>query len=99
MFAATLPLRVIPNEQGVWGCTYANATNFLAFANVDDGSCSYEGCMDLDANNYQLFATVDDGSCIFDSLDPACPGDVDGDGTVGTGDLLALLSSFGLICQ
>ena len=88
-----------PNVQGIAGCTYPNATNFLVYATVDNGSCTYEGCMDPEANNYQIFALTDDGSCVFEPCSAECPSDLDGDGAVGTGDLLALLGTFGAICN
>jgi len=54
------------NSSLVEGCTDTIATNFLATATVDDGSCEYaevEGCMDSTATNYNPEATVDDESC------------------------------------
>ena len=50
------------------GCMDTIATNFLATATVDDGSCAYadiEGCMDTLAINYNPEATIDDGSCEY----------------------------------
>ena len=44
--------------------------------------------------------TFDDGSCVYD--DPtggSCLMDGDGDGTIGVGDLLTLLTMFGTTCQ
>ena len=98
-FSATYPMNITPNVQGIAGCTYPNATNFLVYATVDNGSCTYEGCMDPEANNYQIFALTDDGSCVFEPCSAECPSDLDGDGAVGTGDLLALLGTFGAICN
>ena len=57
-----------PNTTVVEGCTDTIATNFLATATVDDGSCEYaavEGCTDNLAINYNLEATIDDGSCEY----------------------------------
>ena len=90
---------VVPNPNPIPGCTYGNAANYLVYANQDDGTCEFEGCMEPTADNYQVLATVDDGSCEFEDCVSTCPGDLDGDGTVGTPDLLALLSSFGLSCE
>ena len=98
-FSATYPMNITPNVQGIAGCTYPNATNFLVYATVDNGSCTYEGCMDPEANNYQVFALTDDGSCVYEPCSVECPSDLDEDGAVGTGDLLALLGSFGTICN
>ena len=98
-YTGTYPLRVTPNAQGIPGCTYANATNYTAFATVDDGSCSYSGCTDPEASNYQVYALTEDGSCVFGPFGSDCPGDMDNDGAIGTGDLLGLLGSFGLTCQ
>lgn len=90
---------IVANPNGIAGCTYVNATNFQPFATLDDGSCEYHGCTNSEAQNFQLFATVDDGSCVFEPCENPCPGDVDGDGAVGTPDLLSLLASFGFECE
>ena len=92
-------IEIVPNPNPIPGCTYGNAANYLVYANQDDGTCEFEGCMEPAADNYQVLATVDDGSCEFEDCVSTCPGDLDGDGTVGTPDLLALLSSFGLSCE
>ena len=90
---------IVANPNGIAGCTYVNATNFQPFAKLDDGSCEYHGCTNSEAQNFQLFATVDDGSCVLEPCESTCPGDVDGDGVVGTPDLLSLLASFGFECE
>ena len=79
---------------GLSGCTYAFAVNYNPFATLDDGSCFLAGCLDPNAVNYNPDAAVDDGSCAVD-----CAQDVDGDGLVGTSDLLTLLSAWGAICD
>lgn len=99
VFTRSLPMMIEPNIQGIVGCTYPNATNYLPFATIESGTCSFEGCMDPEGINYQLFAMTDDGSCEYDSCNADCPADVDNDGSVGTGDLLFLLASFGLVCE
>ena len=81
------------------GCTYPLASNYDAFATVEDGSCQYVGCTNATAVNYNPYANVEDGSCDYETTTSGCPTDVDGDGSVGTGDLLSLLSSFGLVCE
>ena len=98
-FPLSVVLEVIANPEGILGCTYSNASNYLPYATIDDGSCGFAGCTSPQANNYQMSATEDDGSCEFEDCVSTCPGDLDGDGTVGTPDLLALLSSFGLSCE
>lgn len=45
------------------GCTDATAFNYLASADVDDGSCRYIGCTNEDADNFNPEANFDDGSC------------------------------------
>ena len=56
-----------------------------------------EGCTYESASNYNDQAVFDDGSCEF-ALS-SCAGDLDGDGSVATSDLLAFLSQFGSICD
>ena len=66
----------------------------------DDGICNVDeinGCTYPDADNFNAEATEDDGTCTFPQGPPAsdgCP-DIDGDGVVAIGDLLALLGQFG----
>ena len=55
---------------GIEGCTDANAINFDANANLDNGSCDYLGCIDPLACNYDPAATMDDGTCT--NLCPGC---------------------------
>jgi hypothetical protein len=50
-----------------------------------------------DAANYDAAAISDDGSCTFDIANP-CPADLNGDGSITTGDLLIFLGAFGTIC-
>ena len=81
------------------GCTYGDACNFNPSANMDDGSCEWascevHGCTYQGAMNFSSEATVDDGSCEFTS----CASDMDGDGAVGTNDLLMFLTDFGSTC-
>jgi hypothetical protein len=97
-YTATFAVEIMPNSEGILGCTYALATNFLPYATVDNGTCVFAGCTNPLASNYQLFATEDDGSCNLEPCTTDCPADLDGDGATGTGDLLLMLSSFGVIC-
>ena len=55
------------------------------------------GCSYPDASNYDAAAVSDDGSCTFDIANP-CPADLNGDGSITTGDLLIFLGAFGTIC-
>ena len=88
------------NPDTIAGCMYALATNYLAYATVDDGSCTFHGCTDSTAGNFNPFANVEDGSC-NDDCEPAvnCASDNNGDGVVNVSDLLILLGEFGLNCQ
>jgi hypothetical protein len=97
-YSSHFVLTVVPNASGIMGCTYPNATNFLIYATVDDGSCSYGGCMDPEADNFQVYALTEDGSCLYGECNAVCPSDLDGDGAIGTGDLLMVLASFGMVC-
>ena len=81
------------------GCTDEAANNYSAFAVDDDGSCEYDvlGCTYAEADNYNAVATVDDGSCELVAEDD-CPFDVDGNGSVGSGDLLEFLAAYSYPC-
>ena len=85
------------------GCTDPAFVEFDPYVGYDDGSCStlvVEGCRYENATNYNELANTDDGSCQFDDSGNGsdCPGDLDGDGTVATSDLLEFLSFFGSTC-
>ena len=95
-------LEVAENPNPILGCTYANAVNFLNYANDDDGSCLFAGCTDSTAANFNPIATIDDGSCgeACDSAgDSTCQADNDGDGVITVSDLLILLGEFGATCE
>ena len=81
------------------GCTDESASNYCPLALDDDGSCMYDvlGCTYLEASNYNAEATVDDGSCELVAED-SCPFDVDGNGLVGSGDLLEFLAAYSYPC-
>jgi|GEM_PF-749469 len=98
-YASTVPMLIEPNVSGIVGCMYPNATNYMSYATIESGTCSFEGCMDPEANNFQIFATSDDGSCLFEPCESSCLGDLNSDGAVGTPDLLTLLSTFGIECN
>ena len=99
VWSLTAQMVVSDNPNDIQGCTYSNASNFSAIASLDDGSCVFEGCMNMEATNFNPLANVENGSCVFEPCNAACQQDLDGDGAIGTGDLLSLLSSFGLICE
>ena len=94
-----LTLVVCGAQSDVEGCTYAGAQNYNAVASVDDGSCLYVGCTDSEALNYNPLFSVEDGSCLYGDLGPECVGDIDLNGSVGTGDLLLLLTKFATPCD
>ena len=95
-------LEIAENPNPIPGCTYANAVNFLSYANDDDGSCLFAGCTDSSAANFNPIATIDDGSCgeaCEPSGDSTCQADNDGDGVITVTDLLILLGEFGATCE
>lgn len=57
------------------------------------------GCTYMSALNFNPIASTDDGSCLFESAPPSCSADLDGDGQVGTPDLLSFLSQYGAACN
>lgn len=57
-----------------------------------------EGCSDPEACNYDDNVNLDDGSCLYGS-DCTCPGDLNGDGIVGSSDLLVFLSFYAEPCE
>jgi hypothetical protein len=83
------------------GCTDPLFAEYDPFAGSDNGSCgtaAIAGCTYDDADNYSAVASYDDGSCEFSGGGNDCVGDLDGDGTVATSDLLSFLSFFGGNC-
>ena len=72
------------------GDQYAGASLVISEAQIviEIGGCTYDF-----ACNYNPQAAFDDGSCEVTSC--ALQGDLDGDGTVATSDLLAFLGFFG----
>ena len=83
------------------GCTYPGADNYDAVYTVEDGSCVFSGCTDASAENYVAFANNDNGSCIFEPCtgESACPFDSNGDGEIGSADLLDFLVAYGAACS
>ena len=83
----------------ITGCVSSEAFNYEPAATQDDGSCLFVGCTYPDAINFDSGASIDDQTCLFEVMDLiACP-DLNGNGIVGTGDLLLFLSAFGLSCS
>ena len=89
-------------EIGFVGCMISCACNYDASSNIaDDAQCVFDGCDGCtyaDASNYDESAVADNGSCVFDIAN-ACPADLNGDGSITTGDLLIFLGAFGTICE
>jgi len=56
------------------------------------------GCTYPEAMNFDSLATVDDGSCDYYGAFNPCPSDLDGNGIVGSPDLLLFLSAYGDVC-
>ena len=89
-------------DQCVVGCDISCACNYDPAANISDvDQCVFEGCDGCtypDASNYDESAVADNGTCEFDIANP-CPADLNGDGSITTGDLLIFLGAFGTICE
>lgn len=82
------------------GCTDASANNYCALALVSNDSCIYDvlGCTYPEADNYLSSANVDDGSCELPEGEVECPFDIDGNGLVGSADLLEFLAAYSYPC-
>jgi len=83
------------------GCTYLGADNYDAINTSDDGSCILSGCTESSALNFLPYANNDDGSCVFEECtgESDCPFDANGDGEIGSADLLEFLIAFGQACS
>ncbi|MBM72324.1 MAG: hypothetical protein CL847_06035 [Crocinitomicaceae bacterium] len=83
------------------GCTYQGATNYDAINTSDDGSCIFLGCTDSVAINFIVHANSDDGSCVYEECtgESDCPFDANGDGEIGSADLLEFLVAYGQACE
>ena len=68
---------------------------------VTDAGCEgwlMSGCTYPEATNYNGAANDDDGTCTFETGN-ACPGDLDGDGSVSVNDLMDMLAAMGSTCD
>lgn len=82
-------------DYSCYGCTDPLADNYNPAATVEDGSCVF-GSQFCGPN------TVWDPVlllCVGTGVENLCPEDLDGDGSVGTSDLLIVLSAFGTTCE
>jgi hypothetical protein len=97
----SITFNVGSGDQCIAGCDISCACNYDAAVNMQDlDQCVFsgcEGCTYPDASNYNGDSSSDDGSCVFDIANP-CPADLNGDGSITTGDLLIFLGAFGTIC-
>ena len=57
------------------------------------------GCTYIDATNYDPTATVDDGTCVYEGAFNDCPSDLNGNGSVGSEDLLLFLADYDTLCE
>lgn len=82
------------------GCTDEAANNYCPLALNDDDSCLYDvlGCTYEEAPNYDDAATLDDGTCEMPEGESDCPFDTDGNGIVGSADLLEFLGAYSYPC-
>ena len=96
-------VEVVSNPNGVPGCTYPTASNFMPWATYDSGVCEFAGCTDPAALNYSPRHSIEDGSCFYNDpncvAESACPEDLNEDGAVGTPDLLLMLGEYGNFCD
>ena len=58
-------IQVSSNPNGVPGCMYETASNFMPWATFDVGICEFEGCTDPAALNFSPAHTLEDGSCFY----------------------------------
>ena len=84
------------------GCTSGSACNYDPSANLNDGTCLFAGdpCDDGDATTYDDIYTDCDAlgyGCEGTPSGTDCTADLDGDGIVAVGDVLALLGEFGCL--
>lgn len=78
-------------DQPMIGCMDESACNYMPSAVIDAG-CTFPGCIDPEALNYDPNAGCAADLCMYEF---GCPWDADGDGVVGTGDILEFLGALG----
>ena len=90
----------------IFGCTDTTADNYNPIATDDDASCEYlcvgtAGCTYPDAENFNPDALCENGTCTFDCGTPtgSCVLDYDGNGLIGSADLVYFLGWFDLPCE
>ena len=89
----------LDDESKDWIPTQAASLEIIA-PMVTDCDYACEGCTYPDACNYDAAATIENGSCEFMSCAESCDSaDFNGDGLVGTDDLLAFLTVYGQPCS
>lgn len=79
------------------GCTYLDACNYNAVADIDDGTCVFSSCTDPEAVNHDPMAMCSGGPCIYEAS-AQCPGDLNGDTVINISDLTLFLALFGQSC-
>ena len=57
------------------------------------------GCTYSEAINYNSSAQIDDGSCEFEEQEVSCQSDLNGNGSVGSEDLLLFLADYDTLCE
>ena len=99
LISFTHTLEIGDNPNPISGCTYSGSDNYLVYAMVDDGSCIISGCTDPESSNFHPIFNLEDGSCQYVEDISDCIEDLNQDGTIGTQDLLQLLSAYGQACD
>ena len=99
LISFTHTLEIGDNPNPISGCTYSGSDNYLVYAMVDDGSCIISGCTDPEASNFHPIFNLENGLCQYVDDVSDCIEDLNQDGTIGTPDLLQLLSAYGQACD
>ena len=85
-----------PTTSGTYSCL-VDVDGCVRLSNAQEVAVQVgvPGCTYANASNYEANASVDDGSCLFSD---SCDADLNGDGTIGTADILDILGAFGTDC-